>query len=30
MAQGVRWHHVDETTFIFRLQAYPQLVQALA
>jgi glycosyltransferase involved in cell wall biosynthesis len=28
--KGVRWQHVDETTFIFRLQAYPELVQALA
>ncbi len=30
MAQGVRWHHVDEASFVFRLQAYPHLVQALA
>lgn len=27
---GVRWQHVDETTFIFRLAAYPDLVEALA
>jgi GT2 family glycosyltransferase len=30
MARGVRWQHVDETTFVFRLEAYPGLVEALA
>jgi glycosyltransferase involved in cell wall biosynthesis len=30
MSNGVRWQHIDETTFIFRLQAYPALVEALA
>ena len=30
MAAGVRWQHVDESTFIFRLAAYPQYVEALA
>lgn len=29
MRLGVRWQHVDETTFIFRLEAYPALVEAL-
>ena len=28
--KGVRWQHVDELTFIFRLMAYPRLVEALA
>jgi len=27
---GVRWQHVDEASFIFRLAAYPDLVEALA
>jgi glycosyltransferase involved in cell wall biosynthesis len=30
MAADVRWKHVDEATFVFRLQAYPALVEALA
>jgi len=30
MDRGVRWQHVDETTFVFRLLAYPHLVEALA
>jgi glycosyltransferase involved in cell wall biosynthesis len=30
MAHDVRWQHVDATTFIFRLEAYPQWMQALA
>jgi len=30
MDRGIRWQHVDETTFVFRLQAYPALVEALA
>jgi len=28
--KGVRWQHVDEMSFIFRLDAYPDLVEALA
>ncbi len=28
--KGVRFQHVDELSFIFRLEAYPDLVQALA
>ena len=28
--KGVRYQHVDEMSFIFRLDAYPELVQALA
>jgi glycosyltransferase involved in cell wall biosynthesis len=27
--RGVRWAHVDRATFIFRLEAYPPLVEAL-
>lgn len=27
---GVRWQHVDEATFVFRLLAYPALTEALA
>ena len=30
MAHGVRWHHVDATTFVFRLEAYPAIMAALA
>lgn len=30
MVQGVRWQHIDEATFVFRLDAYPRLVEALA
>ncbi len=30
MAHGVRWLHVDETTFVFRLMAYPRLMEALS
>jgi glycosyltransferase involved in cell wall biosynthesis len=30
MAQGVRWQHVDAMTFVFRLEAYPHLMEALA
>jgi hypothetical protein len=28
--QGATWQHVDVTTFVFRLEAYPTLVEALA
>jgi len=27
---GVRWQHVDEATFVFRVAAYPHVVEALA
>jgi len=30
MARGVRWQHVDEATFVFRVEAYPKLAEALA
>jgi glycosyltransferase involved in cell wall biosynthesis len=30
MLAGERWQHVDEATFIFRLQAYPEHLEALA
>jgi glycosyltransferase involved in cell wall biosynthesis len=30
MAAGVRWQHVDETTFVFRLLMYPEICEALA
>jgi len=30
MAANVKWQHVDQTTFVFRLEAYPQLMAALA
>ena len=30
MRLGVRWQHVDETTFVFRLMAYPELMAVLA
>jgi glycosyltransferase involved in cell wall biosynthesis len=30
LARGVRWQHVDVASFIFRLAAYPELVEALA
>jgi glycosyltransferase involved in cell wall biosynthesis len=30
MRNGVRWQHVDEATFIFRLAAYPQHMATLA
>jgi GT2 family glycosyltransferase len=30
MDRGVRWQHVDAATFVFKLEAYPQLVEALA
>ncbi len=30
LARGVRWQHVDVASFIFRLAAYPRLVEALA
>lgn len=30
MANGVRWQHIDAATFIFRLDSYPHLVEALA
>jgi cellulose synthase/poly-beta-1,6-N-acetylglucosamine synthase-like glycosyltransferase len=30
LEQGVRWQHVDVPSFIFRLAAYPQFVEALA
>ena len=30
MAAGYRWQHVDQTSFVFRLEAYPDLMQALA
>jgi glycosyltransferase involved in cell wall biosynthesis len=28
--QGVRWQHIDVASFIFRLEAYPQHLEALA
>jgi len=30
MAADVKWQHVDETSFVFRLEAYPALMAALA
>ncbi len=30
MLRGVRWQHIDRTTFVFRLAAYPQIAEALA
>lgn len=30
MLKGVRWQFIDAATFVFRLTAYPQLVEALA
>jgi hypothetical protein len=30
MAAGVRWKHVDRPTFVFRLEAYPKIAEALA
>ena len=30
MERGVRWAHLDTPSFIFKLEAYPQLVEALA
>lgn len=30
LERGVRWQHVDVPSFIFRLAAYPQIVEALA
>lgn len=30
LLRRVRWQHVDAATFVFRLAAYPQLVEALA
>lgn len=30
MSEGVRWKHVDRLTFVFRLEAYPELAEALA
>lgn len=30
MQKGVRWQHVDEPTFVFRLLAYPKIMEALA
>lgn len=27
---GVRWQHIDRTTFVFRLVAYPKLLEAYA
>jgi glycosyltransferase involved in cell wall biosynthesis len=30
MDRGVRWQHVDEPTFVFRLLAYPALMETLA
>lgn len=30
MGRGARWQHVDDLTFVFRLDAYPHLVEALA
>jgi glycosyltransferase involved in cell wall biosynthesis len=30
LAAGVRYQHVDEASFVFRLEAYPALMQALA
>lgn len=30
MATGLRWKHIDRASFVFRLAAYPHLVEALA
>lgn len=30
LANGVRWKHVDEASFVFRLASYPALVEQLA
>lgn len=30
MQRGVRWHHVDEASFVFRLDCYPRIMEALA
>jgi glycosyltransferase involved in cell wall biosynthesis len=30
MARGVRWQHIDEASFIFKLLAYPTIMEALA
>jgi glycosyltransferase involved in cell wall biosynthesis len=30
MHAGYRWQHVDQTSFVFRLEAYPELMQVLA
>lgn len=30
METGMRWQHVDATTFVFRLIAYPRILEALA
>jgi glycosyltransferase involved in cell wall biosynthesis len=30
LERGVRWQHIDAPTFVFRLAAYPQYVEALA
>lgn len=30
MLHGVRWQHVDELSFVFRLTSYPRLMEALA
>jgi hypothetical protein len=30
LEQGVRWRHLDVASFVFRLTAYPQFVEALA
>lgn len=30
MWKGVRWQHIDETSFVFRLLSYPQIQAALA
>lgn len=30
MLHGVRWQHVDVTSFVFRLEAYPEIAKTLA
>jgi len=30
MEEGVRWQHIPEATFVFRLDVYPRLMEALA
>src|SRR6185436_8891533 len=30
MEQGVRWQHIPDATFVFRLEVYPQFMEALA
>jgi hypothetical protein len=30
MAANVRWQHIDDLSFVFRLEAYPTLMAVLA